>query len=75
MTTLIVWVFSNHLGKAGYKSIGLLFGGKSDFVISSKYTSGIITAKDPQACIDKYLQIFLLADLKILSLHVATWQL
>ena len=33
------------LGKAGYKSIGLLFGGKSDFVISSKYTSGIITAK------------------------------
>ena len=23
------------LGKAGYKSIGLLFGGKSDFVISS----------------------------------------
>ena len=44
------------LGKAGFKSIGLLFGLKSDFVVSSKYTDGIITAKDPQACIDKLLE-------------------
>ena len=53
------------LGKAGYKSIGLLFGGKSDFVISSKYTSGIITAKDPQACIDKLFANIPVSDLKI----------
>ena len=40
------------LGKAGFKSIGLLFGLKSDFVVSRKYTDGIITAKEPQPRID-----------------------
>ena len=44
------------LGKAGYKSIGLLFGTKSGFVSSSKYTIGLITAKDAQTCIDKLLK-------------------
>lgn len=44
------------LGKAGYKSIGLLFGNKSGFVVSSKHTIKVITAKDAQACIDKLLK-------------------
>ena len=44
------------LGKAGYKSIGLLFGTKSGFISSSKYTIGLITAKDAQTCIDKLLK-------------------
>lgn len=44
------------LGKAGYKSIGLLFGTKSGLVSSSKYTIGLITAKDAQTCIDKLLK-------------------
>jgi len=44
------------LGKAGYNSIGLLFGNKSGFVSSSKYTIEIITAKDAQTCIDKLLK-------------------
>lgn len=43
------------LGKAGFKSIGLLYGSKTDLVISSNYTSSIITAKDPQSCIEKLL--------------------
>ena len=44
------------LGIAGYKSIGLLFGNKSDFVKCSRYTASIITSKDPQSCIDKLLE-------------------
>ncbi len=43
------------LGKAGYRCIGLLFGAKSDFVISSNYTEYVITAKDPQTCIEMLL--------------------
>ncbi len=43
------------LGLAGIRSVGLLFGGKTDFVISSKFTDKIITAKDPQACVEKLL--------------------
>ena len=43
------------LGKAGYKSIGLLFGNKSGLVASSKYTIEIITAVDAQSCIEKLL--------------------
>ena len=53
------------LGKAGYKSIGLLYGVKTDLVISSKYTSSIITARDPQACIDKLLETCLDSNVKI----------
>lgn len=41
------------LGKAGYRSTGLLFGKKTGFVKSSKYTKRIITGKNPQECIDK----------------------
>lgn len=44
------------LGKAGYKSIGLLFGTKSGFVSSSKYTIGVIAANNAQTCIDKLLK-------------------
>lgn len=44
------------LGQAGYKSIGLLFGGRSNFVSSSKYTKGVITAKGAQECIEKLLK-------------------
>lgn len=44
------------LGQAGYKSIGLLFGGRSNFVLSSKYTKGVITAKGAQECIEKLLK-------------------
>lgn len=43
------------LGIAGYESIGLLFGNKTGFVKCSKYTKRIITAKDPQSCIDKLI--------------------
>lgn len=46
------------LGQAGYKSIGLLFGGRSNFVSSSKYTKGVITAKGAQECIEKLLKNF-----------------
>ena len=53
------------LGKAGYKSIGLLFGTKSGFVSSSKYTIGLITAKDAQTCIDKLLKNIPINDGKI----------
>ena len=44
------------LGQAGYKFIGLLFGCRSDFVSSSKYTKGVITAKGAQECIEKLLK-------------------
>ena len=44
------------LGKAGYRSIGLVYGFKSDFVKSSKYVERIISAKDAQACIDKLVE-------------------
>lgn len=44
------------LGQAGYKSIGLLFGDRSNFVSSSKYTKGVITAKGAQECIEKLLK-------------------
>lgn len=53
------------LGKAGYKSVGLLYGAKTDLVISSKYTSSIITARDPQACIDKLLETCFDSDVRI----------
>ena len=53
------------LGKAGYKSVGLLYGAKTDLVISSKYTSSIITASDPQACIDKLLETCFDSDVRI----------
>lgn len=53
------------LGKAGFKSIGLLYGSKTDLVISSNYTSNIITAKDPQSCIEKLLSTDFGEDSKI----------
>ena len=53
------------LGKAGYKSVGLLYGAKTDLVISSIYTSQIITARDPQACIDKLLETCFDSDARI----------
>lgn len=53
------------LGKAGFKSIGLLYGSKTDLVISSYYTSNIITAKDPQSCIEKLLSTDFDEDSKI----------
>lgn len=34
------------LGKAGYRSIGLVYGFKNDFVKSSKYVERVISAKD-----------------------------
>lgn len=43
------------LGKLGYTSVGLLFGVDSGLVKSSKYSTKIISAKDPQSCIDKLL--------------------
>ena len=43
------------LGLAGIRSIGLLFGIKTDFVVCSKFTDKIITAKDPQTCVEKLL--------------------
>lgn len=43
------------LGLAGIRSIGLLFGCKTDFVVCSKFTDRIITAKDPQRCVEKLL--------------------
>lgn len=53
------------LGKAGYKSVGLLYGAKTDLVISSNYTSHVITARDPQACIDKLLVTCIDSDASI----------
>ena len=44
------------LGKAGYRSIGLVYGFKNDFVKSSKYVERVISAKDAQACIDKLVE-------------------
>lgn len=43
------------LGKVGYRSIGLLFGNKSNIVISSRYVEKIITAPSPQECIERLL--------------------
>ena len=40
------------LGKAGYRSIGLVYGFKNDFVKSSNYVDYVISAKDAQECID-----------------------
>ena len=45
------------LGIAGYQPVALLFGHKTGLVEASKYTTGIVTAKDAQACIDKLLKI------------------
>lgn len=45
------------LGIAGYQPMALLFGHKTGLVEASKYTAGIVTAKDAQSCIDKLLQI------------------
>lgn len=53
------------LGKAGYKPVGLLYGERTDLVKSSKYTSSIITARDPQACIDKLLETTFDANARI----------
>lgn len=53
------------LGKAGYKSIGLLYGYRHDFVKNSKYTESVITAKDPQACIEKLLKNIPKSDEKL----------
>ena len=44
------------LGKAGYRSIGLVYVFKNDFVKSSKYVERVISAKDAQACIDKLVE-------------------
>lgn len=43
------------LGKVGYRSIGLVYGFKNDFVKSSKYVDSLITGKDAQDCIVKLL--------------------
>lgn len=43
------------LGKAGYISVGLLYGYKHDYVSKSRYVECIISAKDPQSCIDRLL--------------------
>ena len=53
------------LGKVGFESIGLLFGSKSGLVLSSKYTKGVITAKDAQTCIEELLKKVPLNDKKI----------
>lgn len=44
------------LGLVGIKSVGLLFGRRTDIVISSKFVERVITAKNPDACIEKLLQ-------------------
>lgn len=44
------------LGIAGIRSVGLLFGSRTNLVIGSKFTNKIITAKDPQTCIEKLLK-------------------
>ena len=43
------------LGLAGFRSVGLIFGSKTGFVASSKYVDKVISAKDPQTCVDKLL--------------------
>lgn len=43
------------LGKAGYRSIGLVYGFKNDFVKSSNYVDYVISAKDAQECIEKLI--------------------
>lgn len=43
------------LGLAGIRSVGLLFGTKTGFVTNSRYVDKVITAKDPQGCIEKLL--------------------
>lgn len=40
------------LGLAGFKSVALLFGRKTGYVVSSKFTDRIIVAKDAQSCIE-----------------------
>ena len=44
------------LGRVGYKAIGLLFGDNTGFVKASKYTTEIISGRDPQACVDNLLK-------------------
>lgn len=44
------------LGRVGYNAIGLLFGDKTGYVKSSKYTKRIISGSDPQACVDNLLK-------------------
>ncbi len=53
------------LGKVGYRSIGLLYGFKQDFVKSSKYVDRIISAKDAQSCIEKLILTSIGKDEKI----------
>jgi D-aspartate ligase len=43
------------LGKAGYRSIGLVYGFKNDFVKSSNYVDYVISAKNAQECIEKLI--------------------
>lgn len=43
------------LGKVGYRSIGLVYGFKNDFVKNSKYVDCVISAKDAQDCVDKLI--------------------
>ena len=44
------------LGRVGYKAIGLIFGDNTGFVKASKYTTEIISGRDPQACVDNLLK-------------------
>lgn len=44
------------LGIAGIRSVGLLFGSRTNLVVGSRFTNKIITAKDPQTCVDKLLR-------------------
>lgn len=41
------------MGKAGYMCIALVYGVKTGFVKSSRFTKEVISAKDAQACIEK----------------------
>lgn len=43
------------LGKVGFKSIALVWGINRGLVKLSKYTDKVISARDPQSCIDKLL--------------------
>lgn len=53
------------LGLAGFKSVALLFGRKTGYVVSSKFTDRIIVAKDAQSCIDKLLSDSICSSRKI----------
>ena len=63
------------LGKAGYRSIGLVYGFKNDFVKSSKYVERVISAKDAQACIDKLVEANSILKRECQLLLLAIWLL